>query len=263
MPTIAITVIGHNEGHLLSRALESVRWADQIVYVDCESNDDAIEVARRYTDRVFSQPNRENLNVNKSYAIEQATTDWVFYLDPDEVVPPKLAEEIQSVIATSNSMVAYKMPRRNYYFGRWLRHGGAYPDRQLRLFRRGKAHFPCKDVHEHLLVDGKVGRLREAMDHYPSNTVLDSLRKIDFYSSFYGRELARSGKKPTIAMAIQYMVIMPAGRFVRRYFFKQGFLDGWPGFLQAVIWGMDFQLRFFKFWHHYKQGASSPEKPTP
>lgn len=250
MSTIAITMIGHNEAHLLPTALESARWADEIIYVDCDSGDGSLEVARRYTDKVFSRPNQTNLNLNKSYAIEQAGSEWVFYLDPDEAVSPALAEEIRAVIASAPAENAYRLPRRNHFFGRWLRHGGQYPDLQLRLFRRGKAHFPCVDVHESLVVDGAVGRLREAMEHYTCPTTFESLRKMDFYSTFHGQLMVEQGLRPTPGMALRYLVLKPVGKFTRRYFFKGGFLDGWPGLLQAAISSMDFQYRFIKFWQN-------------
>src|SRR5690242_13945298 len=101
MPTLAFTLIGHNEAHNLPRTLESVRWADELVYVDCESSDGSAEVAARYTKKVFRKPNLINLNVNKQFAIDQATTDWVFYLDADEVISPELATEIRAVIAAN------------------------------------------------------------------------------------------------------------------------------------------------------------------
>ena len=87
MATIAISIIGHDNGHQLAECLESTRWADEVIYVDCDSADGSLEIARRYTSRVFQRPNDTNLNVNKSYGFAQATTDWIFYLDPDETIP--------------------------------------------------------------------------------------------------------------------------------------------------------------------------------
>ena len=252
MQTIAITLIGYNEAALLPAALESAGWADEIIYVDCGSSDDSIEVARKYTGKVFSQPNNTNLNVNKTHGINQATTDWVFYLDPDEVIPPELAEEIRTVINSEPEENAFRLPRRNHFFGKWLSHGGQYPDRQLRLFRRGKARFPCVDVHESLDVDGKTGRLKQAMDHFTCPTTFESLRKMDFYSTFHSGLMMDRGYKPGFVMALQFMLIRPVGKFVRRYFFKGGFLDGWQGFLQASVSSIDFQYRFIKFWQLYR-----------
>ena len=149
---LSITIIGHNEIEHLRELLPQLKWADEIVYVDCESHDGSLEVVREAGCRVYSRPNNTNLNVNKSYAMEQANGDWVFYVDPDERIPEILVSEIEKVIQdTTNS--AFKLNRRNHYFGNWLRHGSQYPDTQLRLFRKDSAHFPNRHVHEKLVVE--------------------------------------------------------------------------------------------------------------
>lgn len=263
MATIAFSIIGHNNGHQLARCLESIRWADEIVYVDCESQDDSLEVARRYTERVFQRPNNPNLNVNKSYGFEQARADWIFYLDPDEVIPAALAAEIRAVIGGDPSQNAFALPRRNHYFGRWLRHGGQYPDLQVRLFRRGRARFACRHVHEKLEVEGATGRLREAMWHFPSGSVQEQIRKMDFYSSFNADLMARAGVRPTWGTGLSYLLVKPLDRFLRRAILKGGVLDGWPGLIVIAISSIDFAFRFFKLWDLTKgQAANSASVPA-
>ena len=264
MATLAFTLIGHNEAHNLPGALESVRWADELIYVDCESADGSVEVARRYTDKVFARPNNTNLNVNKQHGIDQATTDWVFYLDLDETIPPDLAEEIRALIAADPQENAFTLPRRNHYFGRWLRHGGQYPDAQLRLFRRGKARFPCRHVHEKLEVDGRVGALRNAMIHHSNPTPVEVFRRLDFYSTFNAKLMAREGKRPTPAMAFACLFWTPAVRFLRRYLLKGGFRDGWPGLTAVMLDGMEIQARFLKFCYFSAQPeARMPDMQPP
>ena len=258
MTSIAFSLIGHNEAHNLPRALESIRWADEVIYVDCGSSDGSAEVARGYTSRVFSRPNNSNLNVNKSYGIQQATADWVFYLDPDEVISPPLAGEIRAAIAANPSENAFSLPRRNFYLGGWLRYGGQYPDIQLRLFRRGKARFPNRHVHEKLEVDGAVGSLREPMSHYTNPTMTEVMNKLEFYSSFNAGLMREGGRKPTVAMALRYLFWMPVTRFLRRYFLKRGFRDGWPGLTVAIIDGLEIQLRFLKFCDLSRQNDGEP-----
>lgn len=259
MPSIAFTLIGHNEAHNLPRTLESVRWADQVVYVDCESTDGSADIARRYTPHVLSRPNVPNLNINKNVAIDQATADWVFLLDADEAIPPELAEELRRVMASGAPESAYRLPRRNLFFGRWVRHGGQYPDYQTRLFRRGKARFPCRRLHERLEVDGAVGTLRQPFDHHTVDTPLTAIRKMNFNSSFNAVELVRAGRKPGLGIALQYLLLKPASRFVRRYVFKGGFLDGWPGLIVATIDCMDFPFRLFKFWYWAEHPEGLPD----
>jgi glycosyltransferase involved in cell wall biosynthesis len=263
MATLAFTLIGHNEAAQLPRCLEAVRWADELIYVDCESTDGSAEVARRYTERVFRRPNLKNLNVNKAFGIQQATTDWVFYLDPDEVITPALAAEIRTVIDAEPPQNAFRLPRRNHFCGTWLRHGGQYPDYQLRLFRRGKAWFPCKHVHEKLEVDGAVGTLREGMDHFTNPTHAEAFRKLDFYSTFNAELWAREGRRPTPLMAMRWLAWRPAVRFLRRYGLKRGFRDGWAGLAVAVLDGMELQMRFLKFAYLATHPEAIPAEPAP
>ena len=164
--TISITIIGHNEVDHLRVLLPELQWASEIVYVDCESHDQSLAVAKDNGCKVFSRPNNQNLNINKSYSIDQATGEWLFYIDPDERLPARLVDEmIDAVKDTSHS--AFRLNRRNHFFGHWLRYGSQYPDAQLRLFRKGKASFPNKHVHEKLVVEGSIGKLRNDMLHFP------------------------------------------------------------------------------------------------
>lgn len=259
MTTIAFSLIGHNEAHNLPRCLESIRWADEVIYVDCESSDGSAEVARRFTGRVFARPNLTNLNVNKTFGIEQTTADWVFYLDPDEVIPPALGEEIRAAIASNPKENAFRLPRRNLYLGSWLRHGGQYPDTQLRLFRKGRAWFPNKHVHEKLEVDGGIGSLKAAMDHHTNPTMVEVMKKLDFYSSFNAEVLRSEGRRPSAGMAFRALFWTPFSRFIRRYFLKGGFRDGWPGLTVAMFDGLEIQVRFMKFCALANQGGAAKE----
>ncbi|MDH4249140.1 MAG: glycosyltransferase family 2 protein [Deltaproteobacteria bacterium] len=260
-PTLAFTLIGHNEAHTLPRCLDSILWADQIVYVDCESSDGSAEVARLYTPHVFNRPNNSNLNINKTHGIDQARTDWVFYLDPDEEIDAALAEEIQRVIASNPPQNAFRLPRRNFFFGHWVRRGGQYPDTQLRLFRRGKARFPCVHVHEKLEVDGEVGDLRHAMNHYTNPTPLDALKKVDFYSTFNANVMVKEGRRPSPVLAWRLLFWLPTSRLLRRYLLKGGFRDGYPGLIVALLDSLELQMRFIKFWHLAGRQAAAQGKP--
>lgn len=224
--TISIATIGHNEQKNLQRCLESVKWANEIVYVDCQSTDKSIEIAKKYTQKIFSRENTRNLNINKQFAIDNCKSDWVLLLDPDEVVPEMLKTEILKTINLSNAADGYLIDRRNFYFGHWLRFGGKYPDRQLRLFRNGKARFACIDVHERITVTGKVLKLKNHLKHYPYNSSDDILRKINFYPYLKAEKFIRKNKKVSM--------LTPALKFMINYFLKLGFLDGSCGFTAAL-----------------------------
>jgi len=244
---LSITIIGHNEIEHLRELLPQLKWADEIVYVDCESHDGSLEVAREADCRVYSRPNNTNLNVNKSYAMEQANGDWVFYVDPDERIPEILVSEIEKVIQdTTNS--AFKLNRRNHYFGNWLRHGSQYPDTQLRLFRKDSAHFPNRHVHEKLVVEGSIGKLNNDMLHFPYLNISQFLSKFDFYTRVEAGYLRDSGVRITAGNSLRFLVLKPFSRFFRRYFLKGGFRDGLPGLFCAIFDALNFVVRYFKLW---------------
>ena len=244
---LSITIIGHNEIEHLRELLPQLKWADEIVYVDCESHDGSLEVVREAGCRVYSRPNNTNLNVNKSYAMEQANGDWVFYVDPDERIPEILVSEIEKVIQdTTNS--AFKLNRRNHYFGNWLRHGSQYPDSQLRLFRKDSAHFPNRHVHEKLVVEGSIGKLNNDMLHFPYLNISQFLSKFDFYTRVEAGYLRDSGVRITAGSSLRFLVLKPFSRFFRRYFLKGGFRDGFPGLFCAIFDALNFVVRYFKLW---------------
>ena len=232
--SISICIIAHNEEENLPRTLASLAWADEIVLVDCESTDGTAERAREYTDIIFPRPNLADLNVNKNYSFDRAKSDWILCLDADEVVSPSLAREIEGVIGRGGPESGFFIKRENSWFGRVLKHGGHFPDRQLRLFRRGKGRFPERHVHERLNLDGPTALLREALGHMPYRDISQYLAKMDFYTTFEARQLAESGRKFSSGRFVLSLGRAKA-RFFRRYILKAGFLDGWQGFAAAYL----------------------------
>ena len=259
---LSLTIIGHNEVDHLRQLLPLLKWAAEIVYVDCESQDDSLDVASNLGCRVFSRPNNTNLNVNKSFAIEQATLDWVFYLDPDERLPDLLVKEIEKVLE-NKEITAYFLNRRNHYFGHWLRHGSQYPDTQLRLFRRGSASFPNQNVHEKLVIDGKIGKLKNDMLHYPYLNISQFLSKFDFYSGVEAGYLRDSGVKISAENSIRFLLLKPFTRFLRRYLLKGGCRDGFPGLFCAIFDALNFVVRYFKLWELNRISSLKSKQKSP
>ena len=227
-------MIAHNEEDTVVRALKSAAWADEIIFVDCGSTDGTAELAAGFSKtRILKRENSPAVHVNKRFAAEQASGDWVFILDADEEIPAELAEELRA--AAEKAADAWEMPRRNFYFGRWLRHGGKFPDTQLRFFRKGRAAFTSSPVHERLKVDGAVARLSAPLNHYPYRSAADIPRKLAFYAEGLSENYIKSGKTP-LSVAFR-----PFMRFFSAYILKLGFLDGAAGFKTAV---MDFLVVF-------------------
>ena len=246
--SLIITIIGHNEALHLEALLPSLSFAEEIIYVDCESKDDSLKIAEKFGCKTFERSNNRNLNVNKSFAMDQAKGDWIFYLDPDERISEHLIQEVNSTIQSNPSVSAFKLPRKNHYFGYWLQHGSQYPDFQLRLFRRGKAFFPNRHVHEKLQVDGQVGILKNALCHYPYLDISQFLRKFDFYTGVEADYLQEAGVQISPTNHLRFLILRPISRFVRRYFLKQGFRDGLPGLFCAIFDAMNQIVRYLKLW---------------
>lgn len=231
-PTVSVAMIAHNEEKNLARSLASAAWADEVVFVDCGSTDGTALAARDFKIKYFSRPNSQAVYVNKQFSIDQATSDWVFILDADEEITPALRAEIKRFTAAPGGAAAADMPRKNFYFGRWLRHGGKYPDTQLRLFERGKAKFLPLPVHERLQVDGTVARLKEPLLHYPYSSPEDMEKKRAFYCEILTRSYALKGRSRS------FIIFRPFTRFLSSYLVKLGFLDGAEGLKTAL---MDFR----------------------
>ena len=229
MPTLTIAMIAHNEEKNLARSLASAAWADETVFVDCGSTDGTALAARDFKVKFFSRPNSRAVYVNKQFSIDQASSDWVLILDADEEITPALRAEIKRVLAAPSDAAAYTLPRKNFYFGRWLRHGGKYPDTQLRLFRRGSARFLPLPVHERLEISGQVGALREALLHYPYSDAEDMKKKRDFYAEILARSYALKKRSRL------FILLRPFTRFLSAYFIKLGFLDGAEGLRTALL----------------------------
>jgi glycosyltransferase involved in cell wall biosynthesis len=241
-PRLSVTVITWNEEERLRRCLESVQWADEIVVVDAGSDDKTVEIARAFTDHVLVRP-WDGFARQKNFALDRASGEWILSLDADEEVSPELAEEVRRTIAAPGA-TGFAVPRRNIFWGRWVRHGRLYPDWQLRLFRRGAGRFVARDVHESVEVDGPVARLEGALVHRSYRDVADFIARANRYTTLAADEWIRSGR-PVHASDL---VLRPLGRFLSMYFVHAGLLDGWRGFLLAVLYAYYVFVRSAKVW---------------
>ncbi|HXD97520.1 MAG TPA: glycosyltransferase family 2 protein [Candidatus Acidoferrum sp.] len=245
---LSVVVVTQNEEERIRVCLEAVAWADELIVVDAESSDKTATIARELTDHVFVRP-WPGFAAQKNFGLEQAHGDWILSLDADEVVSAPLREEIAAILAGGGRHAGYTIPRRNVFWGRWVRHGGLYPDWQLRLFQRGRGRFVKRTVHESVTVDGSVGRLAGHLEHRSYRDVADFLERADRYSTLAAGEWLAAGRRsrPLIDLAVR-----PIGRFLGMYVARAGFLDGWRGFLLAVLYGYYVLMRSVKVWERTK-----------
>lgn len=247
---ISATVITFNEEDNIAAALESLVWADEIIVVDSESTDRTVEIARRFTDRIYVRA-WPGYSDQKNFAAWQASFDWVFSLDADERVSGELADELQKLKqATEPSVAAFEMPRLTFYLGRWIKHSGWYPDHKVRLYNRKRASFEGEFVHESVKVNGRIERLSGDILHYTVRNASDHHQRIDRYTTLAARELYEKGKRATALS----MLISPIGAFLRSYIIKRGFLDGAQGVAIARFAAHYVFLKNLKLWEMNKKG---------
>ena len=226
--TLSIIIITHNEAANIKNCLESVKFADEIIVVDSGSTDNTVAICQQYTQNIF-QTDWPGFGRQKNRALQYVSGDWILSLDADEQLSPELKTEIQKAIY-SREFQAYAIPRQSKYCGKTIQYGAWRNDKVIRLFQRGKAIFSDDDVHERLIVDGKIGTLIGKILHDSFQDLEEVLSKVNHYSSAGAKQRAQRGKKSNISKAILHGM----WTFIRDYFIKRGFLDGREGFMLAV-----------------------------
>lgn len=242
--TLSVVVITFNEEANISRTLDSVRLADERVVLDSGSTDRTLEIARSRGACVYEEP-WKGFASQKNSAIEKATGDWILSLDADEEVEPELMEEIRYVLDHNPKVNGYSMPRKNFFLGRWIRHGGFYPDRKLRLFRRGCGWFPERPVHESVQVSGPTARLKHALVHSSYPGLEGYLETMNRYSSLGAEIVVASGAR---GFSTANVLLRPFATFLYNYFFRLGILDGREGLLLHLYHAGYVSWKYAKAW---------------
>lgn len=242
-------MIAMNEEANLPRTLASVRWADEIILVDSGSVDRTIEIAESFGAKT-SYHDFGGHGEQKNVALDLCTSDWILLLDADEVLTPALQDEITKLLADEPEYGAYWIPRLNLIFGRWMRHGGFYPDHKLRLFRRGEARL-SEGVGPHSTpqFQGRRGKLKNDMLHYAYPDMIVYLEHMNRYSSEIAQLLHRKGRtSKSLPAFVWNAVLNPAATFIYNYFFRLGFLDGREGLLLHLNHSVYIHWKFIKAW---------------
>jgi glycosyltransferase involved in cell wall biosynthesis len=242
---LSVVIITLNEEGNLGRCLESVRTiADEIVVVDSFSSDSTPAIATRFGAR-FIQRKFDGYVSQKNFADQQATYPHILSIDADEVLSPELKAEIAG-IKNNWQMAGYYLNRLTNYCGTWVRHGGWYPDKKLRLYDRGKGRWHGLLLHEEyqLTANEKTGRLKSDLLHYSFNSISDHLRQVDHFTNVSSQEMRMQGRQPSFWP----MLYKPASKFVEMYLLKTGFRDGAAGFCIAVISSYAAFVKYAKYY---------------
>jgi len=286
MKHLSVVLAVFNEEKNLGDCLESIKdIAEEIVIVDGSSTDQTVAIAKKFGARILVTDNPPIFHINKQKAIDMAKNGWILQLDADERVSPALAKEMMKLLSMSDeeiekyqeslpkrklflrhqellekrdgsigtksgSYAAFFIPRLNYFLGRYLRYGGVYPDGVIRLIRKGKAYLPCKDVHEQMAVDGRVGWMEHDLFHIDSPTFERYLKRNSRYIDLIATELRESKKNKSFFAPVQYFLILPLNWFVLTYGRHKGFRDGWPGFVFSFFSALRFPRSYIRSLHN-------------
>ena len=242
MLTLSAIVIAKNEARNIADCLKSLAFCDERIVVDSGSSDGTVSIAQDNGAKVVSHP-FEGFGAQKNFALSLAQGEWVISLDADERVSENLGKEIMQAIGRAGAD-GYEMPRLSTFCGRPMRHSGWYPDYVLRLFRRGNARFSDDLVHERVVCEGRVARLKSPLIHHPVLRLEDALSRMDRYSTAGADMLEASGRRVSVSTGIG------RGRwsFIRPDILRAGFLDGREGFLLAVANAEGTYYRYMKAW---------------
>jgi glycosyltransferase involved in cell wall biosynthesis len=233
----------------IGRALGSVRWADEIVVIDGGSRDATARIAESMGARVEVRPWPGDFAVQLRHALAAARCEWIFRLDSDETVTAELAAQIRDAVAKPAGALGYRVRRKNYFLGRWIRHGGWWPDPQIRLVKREVATVRGGPVHESLFVPGPILDLTGALEHDTHPTIESSLQRLVRYSKLMAPERARRKRISAV-----HLVVHPWAAFLRKYFVLSGWRDGVHGYLIAVIHAMVKFAVYAQAWEIQRRG---------
>lgn len=233
MSQLSLVLIVKNEGDSLADCLSScVDIVDEIIILDSGSSDNTLEIAKQFTDKIYSNTDWPGFGKQRQLAQTYAKNDWILVLDADERLTPEIALEIKSLVEANNQNCVYYIPRMTWTFGSFAKHSTWFPDYVARVYPRKKAEYNDKLVHESLIVDDSLTKqkLKNYVLHYSFKNLTEYLTKLTRYSDLWAKQKVIEGKKTTILKAFGHSTWC----FMRMYIFRLGFLDGSSGFLFAI-----------------------------
>jgi glycosyltransferase involved in cell wall biosynthesis len=254
-PPISACIITFNEADRIERCITAVSFCDEIIVVDSHSSDGTRELAARLGARVIER-DWPGYRSQKQYATDVAQHEWVLCVDADEWVTPQLRAEILALQASGFAGAhGYAVPRLTAYFGGFLRHGNAWPDRKIRLYRRSAARWVGYEVHEKIAVDGPVKHLRAPLEHHAYRSLDEHMARIDRYARLMAEEMHREGRRCSLATAFFH----PFWRFFRGMLIKRGLLDGWRGWLYHCVEAGYVHRKYLRLWALSRVPPPPPE----
>jgi glycosyltransferase involved in cell wall biosynthesis len=242
-PDVTAVIAAHNESANIEACIASVEWAREVIVVENDSLDDTVDRARSAGATVIS-PKFTTIGAARNKGIERAKSPWIFVLDADERCTPELADEVRKVVAQPGDAAAFRVPRRNFFLGDEIRHGGWGSDKPIRLFRR-ELRYNTNLVHEHVdVTGGTVGEVGNKLLHYTYTSLDQYFEKFDRYSRWWAEQNFAKGRRGTAAA----VVFKPPAKFVGMYLLKGGFRDGARGLVLACLAAASVMAKYARLW---------------
>lgn len=240
---ISLVMIVKNEEKNLAKCLTGIKdLVNEIIIVDSGSTDKTIEIAQSYFAKIYKR-DLDSFSNQKNYALSLATNEWVLHLDADEILSKELVEEIKSAI-TNTKLDGFYLIRTNLFLGRQMKHSGIDKEYRLRLAKKSLSKYVGGIIHEELIVDGKVGKLKNIMLHNSYPAINSYFKKLEQYTTFSAMKMLEENKKAKIID----IVFKPPFEFCKRYILKLGFLDGFQGFIWATLCAFSTFVKYIKLW---------------
>ncbi|MEZ5346085.1 MAG: glycosyltransferase family 2 protein [Pyrinomonadaceae bacterium] len=242
---ISAKIIVFNEEENIADVCETVSWADEIVIVDSDSTDRTVEIARKYTDKIFNKK-FEGYKDKHIFADSKTSHEWIFWIDADERVTPELKDSILRLKERADESLpeGFRMARKTWYLGRWIKHSGWYPDIKMRLYRADKSYWDGVSPHETARVNGKTEMLEGELLHYTKKKLSEHHRVLDSYTTLAAEYHRKNGRE----VGGFGLFFNPVFAFLRSYVAKQGFRDGIPGLIIAIFNAYSVFLKYAKIW---------------
>lgn len=258
--TLSVVLMTNNEEARIATCLDRVvDWADELVLIDDLSTDRTVEIARRYTDKIFSYPSEDDHYQQWNRGIDRATSDWILHIDADELVTPQLKTAIHRILEDAQGYSAFEIMRKNFFLGHPMRYGGWY-HRHLILFRRERARCVGKGIHVRLRVDGKIGFLEADIEHYPFTTISQFVDRQNHYTTVEARVMGEEQRTVPVRTILYQMSVRPVKLFWKFYVKKQGYREGTYGLVFSLLYAFVHFLLWAKYWELMR---AQPRKETP
>lgn len=251
---ITICILTAQYDSSLHKLLQSIQeYAPKILIVNTGTDDFEAHVNFPGQTSIVNIPLKNNFSSVRNEALKAVHSQWVWMVDTDETIPETVWQEVDTVLSESAGIQAVQIPRKNYYFGKWLKYGGHYPDYQIKIFRTEGTVY-TKMLHEKLQIDGAVRKISNPIKHYPYETINDYIQKFQLYTTIEARILLEKNVSINILNTIRWCFCKPVVRFIKRYFLKGGLLNGMAGLIACLGDAYRYPVQYFKYWELLNNG---------